>query len=307
MITEQMLKDNEGLKGLTPEQINTIVTLSRNDENSVIGARFGEVYRQMDETIARHLGIPRNGDEKTYLYLERAAKEYAGKYAGFDALKQQVESLKGEKAALEAKIANGQGSDALKEQLESVRKELQTTKEQFATLKTEKDGLELKHSQEMLGLRIDAEMSKAREGMKFRSGLNDAVIGNLVDSAINKIKALNPRYEEVDGHQVLRFYDANGVIMNNPENNLNPFTAKELLTRELKAFDILDAAPRRGAGGETLIPTHQGGAYGATQEEAVANIEKELSSKGLVKGSPEYESEMFRIYDENKIETLPLQ
>ena len=308
MITKEMLEGNAGLKGLTPEQIETIVTLSRNDENSVIGARFGEVYRQMDDTIAKSLGIARNGDEKTYLYLERAAKEYANKYQGFDTLKAQVETLKGEKAALEAKMANGEGSSVLKEQLDSVKKELQTTKEQFSTLKNEKDQLEANHAKEMLGLRIDAEMSHAREGLKFRSGMSDAAIGNLVDSAINKVKALNPKYVEENGKQVLRFYDANGVIMNNPDNNLNPFTAKELLMRELNAFDILDKSNRNGTGGGSFIPTPSPShGYGATQEEAVANIEKELSAKGLVKGTPEYQEEMFRLYDENKVDSLPLQ
>lgn len=307
MITKEMLEANEGLKGLTPEQINTIVTLSRNDENSVIGARFGEVYRQMDETIQKHLGIPRNGDEKTYLYLERAAGEYANRYKDYDTFKGQIESLKAEKAALEAKIASGAGNDVLKHQLDDVRKELQTTKEQYGTLKAEKDKLEADHAKEMLGLRIDAEVSHAREGLKFRSGLNDAVIGNLVDSAVAKIKAMNPRYVEENGTSVLRFYDANGVIMNNPENNLNPFTAKELLLRELKSFDILDKAPREGAGGGGFDPKPPMNSYGATQEAAVAAIDKELSAKGLVKGTPEYEQEMFRIYDENKIDTLPLQ
>ena len=66
---------NEVLAGLTDEQITAIETLSRNDEDVVIGARFGEVYRQMDSTIEKATGIKRNGDEKTYNYLERAAKE----------------------------------------------------------------------------------------------------------------------------------------------------------------------------------------------------------------------------------------
>lgn len=306
MITNEMLEQNEGLKGLTPEQREIITTLSRNDENQVIGARFGEVYRQMDETIAKNLGIARNGDEKTYLYLERAAKEYANKYAGFDTLKQQVETLRTEKSALEAKIAAGAGSDVIKEQLESVKKELQATKEQYATLRSEKDSLEANHAKEMLGLRIEAEMSKAKDGLKFRSGISEAAIGNLLNSAIGKVKALNPKFVEENGQQVLRFYDANGVIMNNPDNNLNPFTAKDLLLRELAAFDILDKAPRSGAGGGTTPPSPLRG-YGATQEEAVANIEKELNSKGLVKGTPEYEQEMFRLYDENKVDSLPLQ
>ena len=51
MLTEEVLKANESLKDLTAEQIQTIATLSENDENTVIGQKFGEVYRQMDATI----------------------------------------------------------------------------------------------------------------------------------------------------------------------------------------------------------------------------------------------------------------
>lgn len=306
MITEEMLNQNEGLKGLTPEQKTAIITLSRNDENAVIGARFGEVYRQMDETISKSLGIPRNGDEKTYLYLERAATEYAKKFPGIDTLKQQIETLKSEKSALETKIASGSGSEAIKEQLENTKRELQATKDQFSALKTEKEGLEAKHAKDLLGLRIDAEMSKAREGLKFRAGLNEATIGTIVDSAIAKVKGFNPRFDTVNNVDALHFYDANGVIMNNPDNNLNPYTAKDLLMRELKTFDILDTAQRTGAGGGQTPPSFVS-SLGATQEEAVANIEKQLSDKGLVKGTPEYTDELFKLYEENNVNSLPLQ
>ena len=303
-----MLNANEGLKGLTPEQKQAIISISRNDENAVIGARFGEVYRQMDDTISKALGIPRNGDEKTYLYLERAAGEFAAKYQGFDAMKSQIETLKNEKASLEAKLAAGAGDTSLKEQYENVKKELAATKEQFSVLKGEKDALESKHQSELLGLRIDAEISKAKDGLKFRSGMSEAAIQNLVDAAVAKVKGYSPKFVTENGVEKLQFFDANGVIMNNPENNLNPFTAKELLLRELSAFDIIDKAPRQGAGGGNIIPTGSSSRFaGSTQQEAVDAIEKELIAKGLTKGTQVFEEEMYRLYDENKVDSLPLQ
>lgn len=90
MLTREIIAANAALAGLTEEQINTIVTLSQNDENAVIGARIGEIYRQMDTTIAEATGVARNGDEKTYLYLARATKT----------LKEQADSVTG----LNAKI-----------------------------------------------------------------------------------------------------------------------------------------------------------------------------------------------------------
>ena len=306
MITKEMLEGNEGLKGLTPEQKESIITMSRNDENAVIGARFGEVYRQMDETIANSLGIARNGDEKTYLYLQRAAGEFRDKYKDYDTLKGQIDTLKADKASLEAKIASGAGDAQLKEQYDSIKKELQATKDQYAVLQQEKNNLVAEHQKALAGMRIDAELAKAREGLKFKPGLNAAAIENLIGVAMNKIKGYSPKFEGEQGKEALHFYD-NGVIMNNPANNLNPFTAKELLVRELQGFDILDNALRTGAGGGNTPPQYQGGSGYATQKEAVDAIEKELSAKGLVRGTAEYGNEMFRLYEENKVDSLPLQ
>lgn len=131
MLNKETLIANEALKGLTEEQIDAIVTLSENDEAIVLGTKFGEVYRQMDSSIEKATGIKRIGDEKTYLYLERAAKEYAGKFADYDALKTKITDL-------EAQIAKG-GDDALKAELENAKKELSATKDQFNTLKASFD------------------------------------------------------------------------------------------------------------------------------------------------------------------------
>lgn len=306
MITKEMLEGNEGLKGLTPQQMESIITMSRNDENAVIGARFGEVYRQMDETIANALGIARNGDEKTYLYLQRAAGEFKDKYKDYDALKGQIDSLKSEKAALEQQIASGAADAHLKEQYENIKKELQVTKDLYAVLQQEKNNLVAQHQQALAGMRIDAELARAREGLKFKQGLNESAIENLVGVAISKLKSFSPKFEGEQGKETLHFYD-NGVIMNNPANNLNPFTAKELLVRELQGFDILDTAPRTGAGGGDITPSRSSGSGYATQKEAVEAIERELSAKGLVRGTAEYSNEMFRLYDENQVDSLPLQ
>ena len=64
MLTKETIVANDALKDLSEEQISAIATLSENDENAVIGQRFGEVYRQMDSTIEKATGVKRDGDEK---------------------------------------------------------------------------------------------------------------------------------------------------------------------------------------------------------------------------------------------------
>ena len=101
MITNEMLAADAALSGLTDEQRNAIVTMSRNDEEVVIGNRFREVYNQLDATIAKETGIARNGDEKTYLYLERAAKALAAKANSVEGLNTKIAELTKERDKLQ--------------------------------------------------------------------------------------------------------------------------------------------------------------------------------------------------------------
>ena len=135
MLTQDVLKKN--IEGITDEVAAKIAELSKNDEDSVIGARFGEVYRQLDTTIEKATGIKRDGDEKTYNYLERAAKaikETADKSA------KDVVRLTEENAKLQKTIADGTADTATKEKLSQTEKDLASVREQYNALKSEYDG-----------------------------------------------------------------------------------------------------------------------------------------------------------------------
>lgn len=296
-LIKDTLLANESLKSLTDEQILAIETLSKNDEDAVIGSRFSDVYRQMDATIEKATGIKRNGDEKTYNYLERAAKEYAGRYADYDSLKTKVTEL-------EEKIANG-GDAALKSQLESVKGELAAAKQEYTTLKTTYDKERASNAKALLDFKIDSEIARAKDGLKFKQGLNDAVMNTLVAQAIANIKAKNPSFEDRGGVQTLVFRDAEGKPMLNAENKLNPFTAKELLTKEFEEMDILEKTPAKGAGG--LPPKPSASISGATtQLEALVAIEKILSERGIAKTSLNYQQEFDKLYKEYEVSKLPM-
>lgn len=300
MLTEEVLKANESLKDLTAEQIQTIATLSENDENTVIGQKFGEVYRQMDATIEKATGVKRDGDEKTYVYLERATKAFADKYSDYEALKTKV-------ADLEEKVAKG-GDAAIKAQLESAKSELETTKTQFNTLKAEFDKAKIDHATALSGLKVDAEITRAKEGFTFKQGYSEAVMNTLIGQAIANVKAKNPTFEEIGGKSVLVFKDDKGATLNNPENKLNPFTAKELLQKEFEAMDILEKQPAKGAGGTgggTSTPTTMAGV--TTQVQADEVITKMLLERGIAKTSLSFKSEYDKLWDENKCGDLPLK
>lgn len=287
---------NESLKGLTDEQIVAIETLSKNDEDAVIGSRFSEVYRQMDTTIEKATGIKRNGDEKTYNYLERAAKEYAGKYADYDALKSRVSEL-------EDIVAKG-GDDALKAQLEGVKNELNAAKTAYEVLKGNYDKEKKANADALLNYKIDNEIARAKDGLKFKSGLNEAVMNTLISQAVKNVKSKNPSFEDREGTQVLIFRDSEGRPLLNAENKLNPFTAKELLTKEFEAMDILEKTPAKGAGGSAPSPSVSI-AGATTRMEALLAIEKMLSERGIAKTSMLYQKEYDKLCVEYKVSSLP--
>lgn len=309
MLTREILKANAELNGLTDEQLSAIETLSKNDENSVIGARIGEVYRQMDTTIANATGIQRNGDEKTYLYLERAAKELNEKVKSADALNQQISDLTKEKNRLEKVIAEGGSDSETKKALAQAQKDLVAVTNQFNELKTKYDETESNHAKEILGLRIENELKAATANIRFKKELPEGVTRVILDQEIAKVKGMNPEYAE-DGKTIV-FKDTEGAIMKNTENRLNPYTASELILKGLKTLGVLDEG-RQIPGGGTKTPTNDDqnvsgiDVTGAkTKGEANEMVTQALLAKGLINGSAEFQKELNQAWVDNNIASLP--
>lgn len=310
MLTTEILRANEALAALSDEQLNTIATLSRNDEEAVIGKRFGEVYRQLDDTIAKTTGVARNGDEKTYLYLERAMKEREAAHA---TLAQQVADLTKDKTRLEKAVAEGAGEEA-KKALSQAKKDLDGVLKQYTDLKAEYDALGAKHAAEIMGLRMDAELKTATGSLKFKKDLPQSVVDIVLRQTAEKVKGMNPEYiDDGQGGKRLVFKNESGEIMRNQENALQPFTATELIQKELASMGVLEEK-RKAAGGGTEPPRGGGGGgttldlSGArTQSQANDIITDALLRQGLTIGSREFQDAMTKAWTDNNIKSLPLQ
>jgi hypothetical protein len=311
MITQEMLAQQEVLNGLTAEQIEAITTLSKNDEEAVIGNRFREVYNRLDETIATTTGIARNGDEKTYNYLERAAKAVKERADKVEGLQTKVQELTNEKARLEKVIQDGTADEQTKRQLAQAQRDLASIKEQFNTLKGEKDSLIEQHTKELLNVRIDNELSQALAGIKLKGDLPEQALKTLIGQTMQVVKGFNPEYvDDGKGGKQLVFKDAHGAILRNPEKGLNPMTAGELLERELKAMGVVDE--RRAAGGGTEPPKPSGAGdepiviTGArTRVEANEMLTQQLLKRGLVNGSKQFMEAMRKAWEDNNVKALP--
>ena len=314
MITNEMLAADAALNGLTDEQKTAIVTMSRNDEEVVIGNRFREVYNQLDATIAKETGIARNGDEKTYLYLERAAKTLAAKANSVDGLNTKIGELTKERDKLQKALEEG-GDDATKKQLAQAVKDLDAVRKQYDALKADYDTQKSAHEAELMGVRIDNVMAGATSGLKFKSEFPQAATDTLLAQAVAKVKAMSPEFiDDGKGGKRLVFKGADGEIQRNPENHLEPFTAEELVKRELRQMGILDEGRQQPGSGTKPRKPQQGGALGApvdvsmarTQNEAQEIIAQSLMKQGMVNGSKEFQKAMDEAWQANNISALPM-
>ena len=309
MITADILKANEQLAKLTDEQIASIVTLSTNDVNAEIGKKIGELYRQLDTTIDTSTGIARNGDEKTYNYLERAIKELKGGMPNVDDMKGKIKTLTEEKTRLEALISEGSKDTETAKLLNQAKAELKSTKDLYIGLQTKLDEQAKTHKTELFGLRVENELTNALNGLKFKAEIPANVTKTFVNAAISKVKGLNPDYiDDVNGGKRLVFRDSNGVAISNPT-NLAPYTAAELLGNELKDIIAIKGAKGTGTqvdgGGSNNDTVTIGNAR--TQQEAMTIISKSLCAQGLTAGSKEYQTKLDAAWAENKVKSLPVK
>lgn len=314
MITIEMLQQQSALNGLTDEQKTAIVTLSKNDEEAVISKRFGEVYRQMDETIARETGIQRNGDEKTYVYLERAARELATKVNSIAGLNTRISELTAERDRLKKAVEDGTGDEKLRKDLQQAQRDLESVTNQYNTLKADYDKQKADHAAELINFRIDNELATAKGGIKFKGDLPQTATDVLMQQAIGKIKSLKHEYvDDGNGGQRLVFIDANGAQMRNPEKQLEFFTVADLLTKELKAMGVLDEG-RKAEGISTTVPhvTPQGAIVldlsgVRTQTQAQEVIAQTLMKQGMTNGSKAFQEAMTQAWKDNNVQSLPMQ
>lgn len=314
MITREMLTGDTVLGSLTEEQMQAVCALSKNDEEAVIGGRFREVYNQLDETIARETGIARNGDEKTYLYLERAARELAKKANSVEGLNNRISELTRERDKLKKVIDDGSQDEALRKQLAQAQADLDNVRGEYEKLRGETDQMRQAHAAEIMGLQIDNEIRGAMGGIKFKADLPQSVTDILLKQAIEKVKGMNPEFvDDGAGGKKLVFRNADGSEMRNKDNHLYPYTAAELIANELKALGVLDEG--RKAQGAGTGPIHQGGggaqvydvSMARTQSEAYEIIASQLMKQGMVNGSKEFDTAITEAMKADNVRALPIQ
>ena len=314
-LTNELLNANAALAGLTDEQKAAIVEMSRNDETAVIGQKTGEIYGGLDADILAASGIAKNGTEKTYDYAKRVIGEIKGQAGNAAEMQGQISELTKEKARLESVIAKGGADAETKRALEQAKADLANVTKEYTDLKTKYDTAASEHEKALFGMKIDGEFAKATAGLKFKADLPASVVSVLTEQAVAKVKAMNPEYiDDGNGGKVLAFME-NGTPKRNPENNLRPFTAAELVAKELTTMGVLETGRKQTGAGTKEEPGGGGSgkavdlAGARTQDEAHEIIAKQLMARGLVNGSKEFEKAMTDAWKDNHdvLKGLPIR
>ena len=270
------------------------------------------MYNTLDATIAKATGVPRNGDEKTYLYLERAASILAEKANSVDGLNTKIAELTKERDTLQKAVEKG-GDAEIKRQLSQANADLTAVRQQFDTLKADYDKMKEGHAAEILNMQIGNVLQSAKAGLKFKAEFPQAAVDTLLSQAVNTVKGMNPEFvDDGKGGKQLVFKGQDGAIVRNPENRLEPYTAEELLKKELRTMGILDEG-RQAKGTETKPPLQQqGGAdvpvdvsMARTQSEADDIIHNQLNAQGMVLGSKSYQEAYDAAWKQYNISSLP--
>lgn len=314
MITIEMLNQSESLKGLTDAQKLAITTLSSNDEATVIGTKIGALHGQYDADILSISGISKADSEKTYDYLKRVLGDYKTKLDGTKTLSAQLEAQKKKVTELEAKLAAGGSDEAVKQQLKDARHQVTQLQTQLTTKTEELDRATKDYEKKEKDLQVGFAFTNATAGIKFKADVSEPVKKILLAAAKDEILAKGtPDFvDDGNGGKKLVLRDAAGNTLNNPKNNLNPYTIEELVM-ETSLKDVIDTGKQQPGGGTKPNPSPDHRivnldlSTAKTQQEADVQIENYLLSTGLTRDNVEFGNKALEIRNENNVSSLPIR
>lgn len=314
MLTIEMLQQSSTLTGLTDDQLNAIAEMSRNDENTVIGTKIGALHGQYDTDILDITGIKKKDGEKSYDYAKRVLGEYKTKAESVKTIQTQLTAAQAQVAELQSKLEKGAGDETLKQQLEDAKAQVTQLQTQLQTKETEFNTKKAEFDKTIKDTHVDYAFQAATAGLKFKSGITEPIQKTLLNAAKAEVLAKGtPDFiEDGQGGKKLVIRGADGNILNNPKNNLNPYTMQELVM-ETSLKDVIDTGRQQKGGG--TIPSAGGGGGGGmldlsgikSQVEADKAIESYLLLNGLTRDSQEFAEQSMQLRTENNVASLPIR
>lgn len=315
MLTIEMLRQSSALTGLTNDQLNAIAEMSKNDENTVIGTKIGALHGQYDADILGITGIKKKDGEKSYDYAKRVLGEYKTKAESAKTIQTQLTAAQAQVAELQSKLEKGAGDETLKQQLKDAKAQVTQLQTQLQTKETEFNTKKAEFDKTIKDTHVDYAFQAATAGLKFKSGITEPIQKTLLNAAKAEVLAKGtPDFiEDGQGGKKLVIRGADGNILNNPKNNLNPYTMQELVT-ETSLKDVIDTGRQQTGGGTGGFGSGSGGTGGTldlsgikSQVEADKVIEAYLLANGLTRDSQEFADQSMQLRTENNVASLPIR
>lgn len=315
MLTIEMLQQSSALTGLTDDQLNAIAEMSRNDENTVIGTKIGALHGQYDADILGITGIEKKDGEKSYDYAKRVLGEYKTKAESMKTIQTQLTAAQAQVAELQSKLEKGAGDETLKQQLKDAKAQVTQLQTQLQTKETEFNTKKAEFDKTIKDTHVDYAFQAATAGLKFKSGITEPIQKTLLNAAKAEVLAKGtPDFiEDGQGGKKLVIRGADGNILNNPKNNLNPYTMQELVM-ETSLKDVIDTGRQQTGGGTGGFGSGSGGTGGTldlsgikSQVEADKAIEAHLLANGLTRDSQEFADQSMQLRTENNVASLPIR
>lgn len=315
MLTIEMLRQSSALTGLTDDQLNAIAEMSRNDENTVIGTKIGALHGQYDADILGITGIKKKDGEKSYDYAKRVLGEYKTKAESAKTIQTQLTAAQAQAAELQSKLEKGAGDETLKQQLKDAKAQVTQLQTQLQTKETEFNTKKAEFDKTIKDTHVDYAFQAATAGLKFKSGITEPIQKTLLNAAKAEVLAKGtPDFiEDGQGGKKLVIRGADGNILNNPKNNLNPYTMQELVM-ETSLKDVIDTGRQQTGGGTGGFGSGSGGTGGTldlsgikSQVEADKAIEAHLLANGLTRDSQEFADQSMQLRTENNVASLPIR
>lgn len=315
MLTIEMLRQSSALAGLTDAQFTAIAEMSQNDENAVIGTKIGALHGQYDADILGITGIKKKDGEKSYDYAKRVLGEYKTKAESVKTIQTELTAAKAEVADLQAKLEKNSGDETLRQQLKDAKTQVTQLQTQLQTKETEFNSKKAEYETAIKNTHVDYAFQAATAGLKFKSGITESIQKTLLNAAKAEVLAKGtPDFvDDGQGGKKLVIRGADGNVLNNPKNNLNPYTLQELVM-ETSLKDVIDTGRQQPGGGTGGFGSGSGGTGGTLDLSGIKNqvdadkaIEAHLLASGLTRDSQEFAGQSLQLRTENNVANLPIK
>lgn len=315
MLTIEMLRQNSALTGLSDAQLTAIAEMSKNDENTVIGTKIGALHGQYDTDILGITGIKKKDGEKSYDYAKRVLGEYKTKVKSVKTVQAELDAAKAQVTELQSKLEKGAGDETLRQQLKDAKAQVAQLQTQLQTKETEFNSKKTEFETTLKNTHVNYAFQAATAGLKFKSGITGPIQKTLLNAAKAEILAKGtPDFiEDGQGGKKLVIRGADGNILNNPKNNLNPYTMQELVM-ETSLKDVIETGRQQQGGGTGGFGSGSGGTGGTldlsgikNQVEADKAIEAHLLANGLTRDSQKFADQSLQLRTENNVASLPIK